>query len=331
MWRSEPTVKSRRRAAAVRGIVEPLRYAPLVFRSIWFQNARALAGASQLLSTDAGQRRAAMEVVVSGLPEHVGFLVACGVRELVKALESATPTDDDLRLARRIGCVSPTLSAVLGSAPNTIDVNVAPEGSLLFPGDPVATFEGPLWQVWLVAEAISSILRGYSTIATRAARLALAGGKGNLIDGTSTMAYPVEHAVAIARAAYIGGAVATLSPTAAEALGIDLRFTPAPDAVALSQDGSAPRTGAWAVQSSADNLVVQRFTEIVPRDGSNVMIRIQRIAGFLACHQFHDKFFKRFTYFIDNNKPFGGDTALTVINYSCHYGCLGSFLCVCVI
>lgn len=173
----------------------------------------------------------------------------------MRSLEDASPSEEDLRLARRIGCVSPTLASVLGSSPNAIDVNLAPEGSLLFAGDPIATIEGPLWQVWLVVDAVSSVLRTHSTIATRAARLTLASGESNIVDGTSVLESQREHAVSVARSAQVGGAVATQSPAAAAALGIDLRFMPSSDAVALSQDTGAPRQGAWSVQSSANNIV----------------------------------------------------------------------------
>ncbi len=216
----------------------------------------ALAGASQLLSSEVSQRRAAVEVVVSRLPQHWGFLACCGVTELVRALENAAPSAEELRTASSIGCISPTLASVLSSAPNAIDVNLAPEGALLFEGDPIATVEGPLWQVWLVVDAVSSVLRANSVVATRAARLALASGRGNVVDATSTSANHVEGAISIARSAYIGGAVATQSPVAAAELGIDLRVSPSSDAVTLSQDDGVLRNGAWAVQSSADDVVL---------------------------------------------------------------------------
>jgi hypothetical protein len=233
-----------------------LGYACVVFQSVWFRNAGALAGASQLVACGVGHRRAAVEVVIASLPQHWGFLACSGVADLVRSLERAAPSQEDLRIARDAGCVSPPLASALASEPNAIDVNVPPEGTLLFEGDPVATIEGPLWQVWLAVDAISALVGRWSAVCTRAARLCLAGGNGNIVDASSVAALRAEDAVSIARSAYVGGAVATQSPAAAVDLGLDLRFAPSPEAVALSQDDGTQRTGAWAVQSSADDIVV---------------------------------------------------------------------------
>lgn len=197
-----------------------------------------------------------MEVVVGRLPAHWGFVACCGANDLVPALEKAAPSRAELITARRIGCVSPTLATAMETDSNAVDVNLAPEGSLLFEGDPIATIEGPLWQVWLVTHAVSNTLRALSTIATRAARLTIASGKGNVVDSTSILAPSATQAVRVARAAHVGGAAATQSPAAAAALGVELRLAPSSDAVVLSEETPESRGGVWAVQSSADNIVV---------------------------------------------------------------------------
>ncbi|HQP39098.1 MAG TPA: hypothetical protein PLI95_28140, partial [Polyangiaceae bacterium] len=120
-------------------------------RSAWFMDARALAAASAFVHSQVATRRATMEVNVSGLPAHWGFLVSAGLPQLVRLIERIAPTQAEVQLAELTGAISPAVAGLLLTSPCAVDVNAPPEGTLLFAGDTAVTIEGPLWQAWILA------------------------------------------------------------------------------------------------------------------------------------------------------------------------------------
>lgn len=214
-------------------------------RSAWFSSARALSAATTFVNGEVASRRATIEVSLSRLPQHWGFVVCSGVPLLVRQIERITPAAAEMQAAEQTGCISPALAKLIGSTPCSVDVNVPPEGALLFAGDPMATVEGPLWQAWIVAEVARNALLHASAVATRAARLVLAGRGTAVVDGSSQFAAEPERALSIARAASVGGVSFTQSPLASAKFGIPLRASPPPEATALVGSQEAVRASGW--------------------------------------------------------------------------------------
>ena len=224
--------------------------------SAYFLNARALSAASTFVNSEVANRRATLEVTLTHLPTHWGFLVCAGVPVLTHTLERINPSASEVESALRIGCITTDLAKRMTSTPCSIDANVPPEGSLVFCGDPIATIEGPLWQAWIVAEVARTILVSNSCVATRAARLTL-GAKGvPLIDASSCTRSGRVRVLSIAQAAYVGGASFTQRPLASASLGIPLRSSPPSAALALTGPAEVNRASGWSFSSSSHDVLV---------------------------------------------------------------------------
>jgi hypothetical protein len=224
-------------------------------RSAWFSSARALAAATTFVNGDVATRRASIEVSLSRLPQHWGFFVCSGLPLLARQIERIAATPAEIQAAEQTGCIGPGLAKLLGSASCSVDVNVPPEGALLFAGDTMATVEGPLWQAWIVAEIARNALLQASAMATRAARLVLGGRGTAVVDGSSPLAAEPERALSIARAAFIGGVTFTQSPIACAKLGIPLRASPPPEATALLGAQEASRASGWNFANATQDVL----------------------------------------------------------------------------
>ncbi len=109
------------------------------------------------------------------------------------------------------------------------------DGTIAFANTPVAVIEGPFLEALLASVLVRAALGRATAIATRAARLCIAASDDAIIDGSAALALSPGEAIAIARAAHIGGASATTSLAASLALGVPCR---APSRLKL--EGLAP-------------------------------------------------------------------------------------------
>ncbi|MBI5532618.1 MAG: hypothetical protein HY898_07885 [Deltaproteobacteria bacterium] len=225
-------------------------------RSAWFASGRGLAAAAAFVNGEVALRRATIDVTMGKLPQHWGFFVCAGVAPLVRSIERITPTASEIQAAEQSGCISPALGRLLSTAACAVDVNVPADGTLLFPGDTLATVEGPLWQAWILAEVARNILLASSTVATRATRLVLAAKGTTVVDGSSWLAPDLEQTLAIARAAVAGGVTFTQSPAACAKLGIPLRASPSTEALALVGPNEGTRGSGWNFAQSTHDVLM---------------------------------------------------------------------------
>ena len=99
-----------------------------------------------------------------------------------------------------------------------------PEGSVVFPHEPLLSVTAPLWEAQLIETALLNTLNFQTLIASKAARcvsvIGLAGGGGTLIEFGTRRAQGPDGALGAARAAYIGGAAATSNVLAGQRYGL---------------------------------------------------------------------------------------------------------------
>lgn len=144
-----------------------------------------------------------------------------GLHFSLDALEEH-PTPDHLRTAHAMGLLDDSLWRRLSSSRLRYDLDAAPDGTVLFAGEPAVTLEGPLVDVLLAASVLKPRLLRTSTVATRTALLARRLPDNLLIDDTSREAFDAESALVYAHAAFVGGASATTLISGGQRLGIPL-------------------------------------------------------------------------------------------------------------
>lgn len=160
-----------------------------------------------------------------------GFTVAAGLEQALDWLSNWRFDADDLAyLRRQLGADGqPIFSAEflewLGKVAFDVDVHAIPEGTVVFPGEPLLRLAGPLPVCQLVETALLTIINFQSLVATKAARVRLSAGDDRVLEFGLRRAQGPDGGVSASRAAYIGGCDATSNVSAGQLYGIPVAGT----------------------------------------------------------------------------------------------------------
>ncbi len=169
-----------------------------------------------------------------------GLCVLAGIEPLLDALERFRIKNEEATYLRDAGAIDSALARKLDGARFTCDVDAVPEGSVVCPGQPVLTIEGPFWQAQLVATWVLSSIDGATQVATQMARCSLAAEGSEIIEAGSTILGRLGGNALHARAAYVGGAGATTHALAGRRYGVPARaLQPASSVLACLDEQTA--------------------------------------------------------------------------------------------
>ena len=142
-------------------------------------------------------------------PDNAGFAIMAGVEQVIEYLSDLHFSDSDIEYLRKKGIFSEQYLEYLKNFKFECDVWAVPEGTPIFPGEPILTVRGPVVQAQLVETMILLLVNHQSLIATKANRIVRAAEGRAVMEFGSRRAQGTEAAVLGARAAYIGGCVGT--------------------------------------------------------------------------------------------------------------------------
>jgi nicotinate phosphoribosyltransferase len=164
-------------------------------------------------------------------PFQCGFTIAAGLAPAIDFLNAFCFTDDDAAyLATLQGNDGKPLFEepfldYLKSLRFTCDVNGIPEGTVVFPNEPLLQIKGPILQCQLIETAMLNLLNFQSLVATKAARVCLATRGEPVLEFGLRRAQGIDGALGASRAAHIGGCDATSNVLAGKLYGIPVRGT----------------------------------------------------------------------------------------------------------
>lgn len=164
-------------------------------------------------------------------PFDGGFTVACGLDRAIEYLEGFRFDDGDLAyLAELRGNDSRPLFEdgflrSLGAMTFACDVDAVPEGTVVFPQEPLVRVRGPIVQAQILETALLNVVNFETLIATKAARVCLAARGEPVLEFGLRRAQGFDGAVAASRAAYVGGCSATSNVLAGRMFGIPVKGT----------------------------------------------------------------------------------------------------------
>ena len=158
-------------------------------------------------------------------PFNGGFTVAAGLGDAIAFLEGLSFAEDDIEYLRQDQNFTAPFLDYLRGWKFSADVWAAPEGTVVFPLEPILRIMGPLDQLQLVETALLNIINFQTLVATKAARICQEAGEDNVMEFGLRRAQGMDGAMSAARAAYIGGCAATSNVAAARRLGIPARGT----------------------------------------------------------------------------------------------------------
>jgi nicotinate phosphoribosyltransferase len=168
---------------------------------------------------------AVFEFFVRRLPPERGFLLAAGLEQALDFLEGLRFSPEELEWLAASGRFGKDLIDYLERLRFTGDVHAMPEGTVLFPNEPILRVTAPLPEAQLVETRLVNILHFQTLIASKAARMALAAPGKLLVDFGLRRAHGAEAGLYAARSAYIAGFAGTATVLAGKAFGIPIYGT----------------------------------------------------------------------------------------------------------
>ena len=142
------------------------------------------------------------------VPDGGGFAIMAGLEQVIEYLENLSFCEEDLELFRRHGFREDFIQ-YLKNFKFECDVWAIPEGTPIFPGEPLLKVKGPVIQAQIIETMVLLAINHQSLIATKSNRIVRAAEGRAIMEFGSRRAQGFDGAIYGARAAYIGGCSGT--------------------------------------------------------------------------------------------------------------------------
>ena len=167
----------------------------------------------------------AFDVFYRNNPDNAGFAVFAGLEQVIEYIQNLHFSEGDVEYLRSLGLFTEEFLQYLLNFKFKGSITAMPEGTIMFPNEPILTVVAPLIDAQLIETAILLEINHQSLIATKTNRIVRAA-KGKMVtDFGARRAHNVDAAVYGARAAYIGGASGTATVLASKMFGIPISGT----------------------------------------------------------------------------------------------------------
>jgi nicotinate phosphoribosyltransferase len=196
--------------------------------------------------------RATFELFVRSLPPRRNYLVAAGLDQALDFLENVQFSDEEIAYLRE----QPVFARIGGEFFEYLaqfrfsgEVWAMPEGTVLFPGEPILRVTAPIVEAQIVETFLLATINFQTMIASKAARVSRAAGGRPVIEFGTRRAHGIESGVLAARAAVIGGCQGTSNVAAGHQFGIPIYGTQA---------------HSWIMAHEDEEEAFRRFLDIFP-------------------------------------------------------------------
>jgi nicotinate phosphoribosyltransferase len=175
--------------------------------------------------------RAVFQLYFRKNPFGGGYSVAAGLGEVIEYLDALRFDDGDLAYLKTLtgNDGKPLFDAAyldyLGGVRFACDVDAVPEGTVVFPNEPLVRVTGPILQAQILETALLNMVNFQTLIATKASRVCRATGGEPVTEFGLRRAQGIDGGLAAARAAYVGGVHATSNVLAGKLYGIPVKGT----------------------------------------------------------------------------------------------------------
>ncbi|MBP3937532.1 MAG: nicotinate phosphoribosyltransferase [Clostridia bacterium] len=139
------------------------------------------------------------------VPDAAGFAIAAGLEQVIEYIKDLHFTEEDIDYLRRKGGFCEEFLDYLRDFRFTGDIYAVPEGTPIFPNEPILTVRAPAIEAQLIETYLLLAINHQSLIATKANRIVRAAQGRTVLEFGSRRAQGADGAVIGARAAYIGG------------------------------------------------------------------------------------------------------------------------------
>lgn len=183
------------------------------------------------------------------VPDGGGYAIMAGVEQLIDYLKNLKFTEEDISYLREKKVFCEEFLDYLRDFKFSCDVWAVPEGTPIFPHEPILTVRGPVIQAQFIETMVLLTINHQSLIATKANRIVRAAQGRPVMEFGTRRAHGTAAAVYGARAAYIGGCAGTACAIADRDFGITALGTMA---------------HSWVQMFSSEYEAFKRYAEIYP-------------------------------------------------------------------
>ena len=160
-----------------------------------------------------------------------GYTIACGLQLAVDFLEHFRFTEEDTEYLKTLTgnddepLFEEAFLEYLKNLTFTCDIDAIPEGTVVFPQEPLLRIKGSILQCQLIETPLLNIINFQTLIATKASRMATVARGEPVLEFGLRRAQGMDGAVSASRAAYIGGCSSTSNVLAGKLFGIPVKGT----------------------------------------------------------------------------------------------------------
>ena len=154
------------------------------------------------------------------VPDGGGFAIAAGLQQVIRYIQKLHFSPEDIAYLRSRGMFSEEFLSYLADFRFTGDIWAVPEGTPVFPHEPLVTVRAPAIQAQLLETYLLCTLNHQSLIATKASRINRSAAGRTVLEFGSRRAQGADGAILGARAAYIGGCAGTACTISDELFGV---------------------------------------------------------------------------------------------------------------
>lgn len=158
-------------------------------------------------------------------PDDAGFSIFAGLEQVIEYIRNLHFSREDVEYFRSLGMFDEAFLSYLENYRFRGDIYAMPEGTVVYPNEPLISVVAPLMDAQLIETAMLLEVNHQSLIATKTNRIVRAAEGKAVSDFGARRAHNVDAAVYGARAAYIGGAVGTATVLSGQAFGIPVSGT----------------------------------------------------------------------------------------------------------
>ncbi len=169
--------------------------------------------------------KVAFDVFYRKNPDKAGFSIFAGLEQIIEYIMNLHFEEDDISYLREQKLFSEEFLAYLKEISFQGDLYAFPEGTIMYPNEPILTVIAPLIDAQLIETAILLEINHQSLIATKTRRIVKAAKGRTVSDFGARRAHNMDAAVYGARAAYIGGAIGTATVLAGKMFDIPISGT----------------------------------------------------------------------------------------------------------
>ncbi len=209
-----------------------------------------------------GQRKSVFHLFFRNKPFNGNYAIAAGLQNIIDFIENFRFDDSDLDYLRHLQANDGSklfeegFIRYLSRLKFNLDIDAVPEGTALFPHEPMLRVTGPILEAQLLESPLLNILNFQTLIATKASRICRAAAPDEVIEFGMRRAQGIDGALSASRAAFIGGCISSSNVLAGKYYGIPVKGTHAHSWVmAFQKEEEAFKTYATIMPSNTVFLI----------------------------------------------------------------------------